>query len=235
MTGDAKQEIRERVWTLLRDRGVARFPGAEGRIPNFTGAEAAADRLSSLAAWRDARTIKANPDSPQLPVRIAALEQGKEVYMAVPRLREERPFLFLDPGRIGVAPRAAASIRGSSRHGRPATIEDLPHLDLVVCGSVAVDRRGARIGKGGGYADLELALLIEAGKVDDETVIATTVHPLQVLADHLPETGHDFRVDRIVTPDRTITCRRSARPPGVIWTDLDEERIRSIPILAQTM
>jgi hypothetical protein len=30
---------------------VARFPGAEGRIPNFTGAEAAAERLRRLPVW----------------------------------------------------------------------------------------------------------------------------------------------------------------------------------------
>src|SRR5690348_6585883 len=36
---DAKQEVRERVWDLLQREGVARFPGARGRIPNFRGAE----------------------------------------------------------------------------------------------------------------------------------------------------------------------------------------------------
>jgi len=47
---DDKQDVRERVWRALRKSGAARFPGAEGRIPNFTGAEAAARRLSSLDA-----------------------------------------------------------------------------------------------------------------------------------------------------------------------------------------
>ena len=65
---------------------MARFPGAEGRIPNFTGAEAAAERLRALPAWETAATLKANPDSAQLPVRQRALEDGKTVYMAVPRL-----------------------------------------------------------------------------------------------------------------------------------------------------
>lgn len=230
---ETKQEVRERVWSLMEREGVARFPGARGRIPNFPGAEAAADRLAGLEAWRDARTIKANPDSPQLPVRVRALADGKRVFMAVPRLRAERPFLLLDPERLDVAPRKAASISGAAKHGTPIGIEEVPHLDLVVSGSVAVDRRGARVGKGGGYADLELGILGESGAIDDRTTIVTTVHALQVRDQHLPETEHDFRVDRIVTPDRTLTCRRTTRPRGVLWDHLDDERVDQIPVLAR--
>lgn len=38
-----KQRIREQVWTRLQDARAALFPGARGRIPNFTGAAQAAD------------------------------------------------------------------------------------------------------------------------------------------------------------------------------------------------
>ena len=47
---------------------------------------------------------------------------------------------------------------------------------MVVCGSVAVNRRGARLGKGAGYSDIEVALLQEAGLIGPSTVIVTTVH-----------------------------------------------------------
>jgi hypothetical protein len=67
----------------MREARVARFPGAAGRIPNFTGAEAAAERLRGMPAWQAAGTVKANPDSAQWPVRQRALEDGKTVYMAV--------------------------------------------------------------------------------------------------------------------------------------------------------
>ncbi len=73
----AKAAQRQEVWAAMRAARVARFPGAEGRIPNFTGAEAAAERLRGLPAWQAAATLKANPDSPQLPVRQRALEDGK--------------------------------------------------------------------------------------------------------------------------------------------------------------
>jgi len=50
-----------------------------GRIPNFAGAEAAAERLREHPAWQAARTVKSNPDSPQRPVRQRALEDGKDL------------------------------------------------------------------------------------------------------------------------------------------------------------
>jgi 5-formyltetrahydrofolate cyclo-ligase len=81
----AKAALREQVWAAMSAARVARFPGAAGRIPNFTGAEAAAERLRELPEWQRARTLKANPDSAQLPVRQRALQDGKTVYMAVPR------------------------------------------------------------------------------------------------------------------------------------------------------
>jgi hypothetical protein len=65
----AKADLRHEVWSAMRAAKVARFPGAEGRIPNFTGAEAAAERLAATPEWRAAGTIKSNPDSAQLPVR----------------------------------------------------------------------------------------------------------------------------------------------------------------------
>src|SRR5215471_13360441 len=96
----AKAALREDIWSAMRSAKVARFPGAQGRIPNFTGAEAAAERLRALPVWRHASTLKANPDSAQLPVRQRALEDGKTVYMAVPRLAGPEPFFALDPAHL---------------------------------------------------------------------------------------------------------------------------------------
>jgi 5-formyltetrahydrofolate cyclo-ligase len=226
-----KRSVRERVWALLEREGAARFPGAQGRIPNFAGAEAAAELLATLPEWGEAEVVKANPDAPQLAARSRALADGKLMYMAVPRLRDPRPFLLLEPKRLRVPARRAASIRGAATAGRPARIADMRPVDLVVCGSVAVDRRGARVGKGGGYSDLEFGLLVEEGLIGTETTIVTTVHPLQVLDQRLPETPHDFRVDRIVTPDQVIRCRRARRPRGILWEHLDEAAIEAIPAL----
>src|SRR4051795_7862211 len=94
MTGVAdKQDVRERVWQQLQAEGAARFPGARGRIPNFKGAEAAAERLAELPEWHAADVVKANPAAPQLPVRRRARREGKTLYMAVARLRGDKPFV----------------------------------------------------------------------------------------------------------------------------------------------
>src|SRR5207245_3702391 len=105
-----------------------------------------------------------------------------------------------------------------------------PHIDRVVAGSVAVSRTGARLGKGGGYSDLEYALCRTVGCIDDRTHIATTVHPLQIVRGAVPETDHDFRVDLIVTPDRVLRPRRSRpQPRGIIAAHLPEEIRESVP------
>ena len=121
---------------------VARFPGAPGRIPNFTGAERAAERLRGLPAWQAALTVKANPDSAQLPVRQRALEDGKTVYMAVPRLAKPEPFFVLDPDHLDQPPRKAASISGASRSARLVRLDELTPVDLVVMGCVAAGEDG---------------------------------------------------------------------------------------------
>ncbi len=231
---DDKQPIRERVWRQIDgDPELGRPPGAAGRIPNFAGAEAAAERLIELGEWQQARVIKSNPDTPQLPVRAAAIEAGKLLYMAVPKLSAEAPFFALQKSALRVRGSEAATIDGARAHGVLTPLEKVASVDLIVCGSVAVNEQGVRIGKGGGYADLEFALLAELGLVGEGTLIATTVHDVQVLSESLPETAHDFRVDVIATPTRLIRCARAARPRGICWEDLDEEKITAIPLLAR--
>src|SRR5271170_4414811 len=143
----AKAALRQEVWSAMRAAKVARFPGAAGRIPNFSGAEAAAQRLRGLPAWQEARTLKANPDSAQWPVRQRALEDGKTVYMAVPRLATPEPFFALDPAHLAESPRQASSISGASRSARRVTLSGLSAVDMVVMGSVAASADGARLGK----------------------------------------------------------------------------------------
>jgi len=229
-----KQALRERVWRLLERRRVARFPlPVAGRIPNFKGAEEAAARAATLPEWKAARRIKCNPDAPQRPLRLRALREGKLVFMAVPRLTAERCFLRLDPARLGDRLAQAATIKGASRLGEPVTPQELGRIDLVVAGSLAVNARGARVGKGGGYSDLEFALARAAGAVDERTPVLTTVHALQVLKDDIPMTPHDVPVDLVVTPERVIGTRPAfAKPAGIRWDELTPEQMESMPILS---
>ena len=228
----SKEELRERVWDALEGSGDARFPfPPHGRIPNFAGADEAAGGLADLPAWRDADAIKANPDSPQRPVRKRALEAGKTVYMAVPRLRDEECFLRLDPAEIDDLDRAT-TIGGSAELGEQVGPDAVDRIDLIVSGSVAVTEDGARIGKGEGYSDLEYAVLRELGLVDESTPVVTTVHGIQMLDDEVPVAPHDVPMDVIATPERTIeTDTPYDRPTGIDWAALPGERIDEIPVL----
>ena len=231
---EAKKKIRSRVWDLLVREHVAE-PGVHGYIPAFVAAEAAADRLAGLPEWRGARVVRAVPDRAQQPVRERALRNGKLLYVAVPRLAAELPFFVLDPVDVTTAAGNAGSAEHAAHHGRHARkvgVQEMRRVDVVVCGSVAVNRRGTRLGKGGGYSDIEVALLQEAGRIGPSTVIVTTVHPLQVIDEPIPETEHDFSVDLIVTPDGVIECEPQRRPTGLYWNNLTAAKIAAIPVLA---
>ena len=228
----SKDDIRSHIWSLLENKKAARFPGAKGRIPNFIGAEACAELLARIPFWKKARTIKANPDSPQRAIRYRALQDGKTVYMAVPRLHAEKPFIELDPKRLKCSLYVASSIKGASQHGRPVALEQVKKIDLIVCGSVAVNRGGARVGKGGGYSDLEFALLTEESKIGRTTPIVTSVHPLQIVNEEILMTEHDIPLSAIVTPDEIIAIKSpSKRPRGIYWNILPQEKLQVIPVL----
>ncbi|HYU15354.1 MAG TPA: hypothetical protein VEL05_04765, partial [Candidatus Acidoferrum sp.] len=74
--------------------------------------------------------------------------------------------------------------------------------------------------------------LIEEGKIDTHTFVATTVHPIQILREHLMITDHDLPVDLIATPRAVIEVERMYdRPRGILWDHLQPPQIHEIPIL----
>lgn len=227
-----KQALRERVWRKMEAEKVAMFPGAFGRIPNFVGALEAAKRLCELEEWRNAKTLKANPDSPQAPAREMALREGKTVFMAVPRLRQEKCFVRLDGSVLRGKEKFASTIRGAFKLGKPVHPSEMPTVDFVLIGSVAVNLKGARVGKGGGYSDLEFAIARQLGLVNETTPVVTTVHPLQIVDEEIPMLPHDIPVDFIVTPEGVIATERAfSKPKGILWEWLETEKLNSIPVL----
>ncbi|NPA85012.1 MAG: 5-formyltetrahydrofolate cyclo-ligase [Crenarchaeota archaeon] len=231
-----KERIRRFVWEQIKPYALPPFP-VEGRIPNFKGSREAARRLFSAKEWTEAEVVKANPDSPQRAVRLGALEQGKVVLMATPRLREG--FLLLDPKEIPRgAYREASTIRGAFKWGRKLkTVEDLrsavKRVDFVVEGSVAVDAEGRRIGKGAGYGDLEFGILTELGIMDVGVPIATTVHDVQVLPPPLPQDPWDVPLTFAFTPAKSYRFKPLPRPKGILWDLLDPKKLQEIPLLKE--
>ncbi len=228
---ESKAAAREAVWERLSASGAARFPfPPHGRIPNFAGAREAAERLLEHPVLASARRVKVNPDAPQLPLRVALLRRGVRVYVPTPRLRAG--FLELDPGRIDAGDlRRAASIAGAARHGRPVPLRELPAMDAVVAGSVAVTAAGARCGKGHGYADIEYAILRELGH--PPVPVASTIHELQ-LVEGFPADPHDLALRLIATPERLIEVDApEAGPSGIDWDLLDDDALDAMPVLRE--
>lgn len=234
---EAKDRLRSHVWSQLRIQGAS-IGDPTGHIPRFVGNEIAAERLATLPCWQQARVIKSNPDRVQEPARLRALQDGKLLYMAVPRLRKRRCFVALEAAALeaqGVALEVAATNRGAMRHGRLVAFADMQPIDLVVVGCVAVARDGGRTGKGAGFADLELGILRQFGLVQGETPVVTTVHAIQVVADQaLPMQAHDWSLSIIVTPEDTmVTQPTRAQPLGIEWDLIRPEQWRTIPALSE--
>lgn len=128
--------------------------------------------------------------------------------------------LLLDARRIKVNPDAPQRY-----------VRELPSMDVVVVGSVAVTPDGRRCGKGHGYADLEYAILRELGH--PAAPVLTTVHPLQIVRD-FPADRHDLPVSVIVTPESIHSVENPPPPPGGIdWDLLDAAALEEMPVLAE--
>lgn len=230
-----KDKLRTEIWSLLKHQ-AASIGDPFGHIPNFVGAQLAAEKLATLPIWQQAKTIKCNPDAAQIPVRMRALQDGKRLYMAVPRLRDDRCFVELtaeDLQRQNVSIAESAIAHKALDCGKLVSFAEMEPIDLAIVGCVAVTRNGGRTGKGAGFADLELAMLTEFRLVEIDTPIVTTVHPLQVVEDWcLPMQVHDWALNWIVTADEVIETNTSfPRPTGLDWDSIRPEQLEKIPIL----
>lgn len=233
---ETKDALRRAVWAALETSGAG-VDSPWSRIPNYVGAEAAAERLTTLDAWKAAKIVKSNPDPAQIPLRRKALEAGKILYAPVPELVRPYPFVELDPenlARRGIAFADAARSEIFVEIGTPIDFRAMKPMDFIAVGCVAVTRAGGRTGKGGGFADLELGIFRELGLVPAHAPIVTTVHDLQVVDnDRIVMLGHDQPLDWIATPTALIETETAyPDPTGVAWDHVQADQYAGIPFLA---
>lgn len=231
----SKQKLREKIWDrLVAVDAVHTKP--HGHIPNFRQAKAAAEQLRRLDIWQQARIIKCNPDKSQAPVRAFALEDGKLLYMAVPRLVDDHCFVALTKENVeaaGLTYAEASQKKVLLELGRPISFQDMQKIELAIVGCVAASDAGGRTGKGAGFADLELAMLKHFGLIHKHMAIATTIHAEQLVSpEALPLEPHDWSLDWICTPEQAIaTNHNHPQPQGLDWAQLQPQQLQSIPIL----
>jgi 5-formyltetrahydrofolate cyclo-ligase len=154
-------------------------------------AENAAVRAILADLARGVRTVAAyvplpgEPGGPELPDALAEVCDR----LLLPVLR---PDLDLDWAvyRGALVP-AARGLREPS--GPPLGPGEVATAGLVIVPALAVDRRGVRLGRGGGSYDRALA------RVPAGTLVVAALYDGE-LVDEVPEQPHDRRVDGVVTP-----------------------------------
>lgn len=230
-----KESIRKKVWDHIETENLANFPRpVTKRIPNFKGAEEAAVKAAELDVFKNAQTVKINPDKPQQHSRFLTIEAGKTLLVPTPRLRTGLFNKIIPPEELTKdVLRICSTSQGVREHSVPLGLDANIKIDLVIVGSVAVSSTGLRIGKGEGFADLEYAMMMTMGAIQPDTIVVSTVHDCQVM--DVPESlmgEHDLNVDYIVTDTEVIKCQRSRQQPtGIIWNLLTEEKLDRVPIL----
>jgi len=224
-----KARLREEVWRELEARKVATPRPCRGKIPIFAGARVAAMKVVKKSFFLDAETVYSTLDVSLQPLREEALRLGKRLVMLVPGFRG---FVIVDGSSIPRgALRAAASPRGSLTYGSRVRALEGVEIDLFLAGSLAVDKRGGRLGRGDGQQDLEYAVLRELGAVDDSTPVLTFVHDVQVVA-QVPMEIHDVPADYIATPSALLKAEGGYKKPrGVIWDLIDSATVGKYPLL----
>jgi len=230
-----KDILRHEIWGKLESEGAG-IGKIWSAIPNFVGAEQAADQLTKLPFWESAQIVKTNPDIPQAPIRLRALQQGKLVYTPVPALVKDYPFILLDPVELqkrGIPFEDVITAEGSIKHGQRVKFHEMQPMDILVVGCVAVTRNGGRTGKGAGFADLEMGIFREYALIKPEAPILTTVHSIQVVEDErIVMMAHDTPLDWVITPDEIIETHTIYPQPGRInWDDIQADQYENIPFL----
>jgi 5-formyltetrahydrofolate cyclo-ligase len=194
-TADDRQALRSR----LRERRSALSPRER-----IAAAEALAQQLHAL------------PDF-LTDVRVAgywAVDGELSLHALLPGLRERGqqyhlPVVHADR-RLRFAAWSAGSAVAPNRYGIPEPQVDAqallsPHkLDLVLVPLLGFDRRGGRLGYGGGWYDRSFAWLRERTEPAD-TLLVGIAHSVQELPDIAPAPW-DVRLDYVATERELIAC-----------------------------
>ncbi len=188
-----KAELRLSMKALLAETGAGLFAQASAAV---------AGRLSASEPWRRSRLIlcflSMRGELDTAPLIAAARADGKAV--AVPRIEGSSIEFRLLGGDPSTLPR--------DRWGIPVPDPSWPSADiaalapvLVVTPGLAFDRKGNRVGRGGGYYDR----FLRAARGEPALALAAIGACLAIqLVAEAPHDEHDEKVDGVATESELI-------------------------------
>lgn len=186
---EAKRALRARLWAARKQRYAD-----TSRAERETQAQALADHALRIfadlvAPGGTVTSYESWPTEPGTePLNASLVEAGYRVLVPV-----TLPGLDLDWRPLG-----SDELDESARLG----LEAIGQADLVLAPGTAVDRRGVRLGQGGGCYDRALP------RRRDGVRVVTLLHPQELMDEELPAAEHDQRVDAVVTVDGITWLRR---------------------------
>jgi len=185
-----KNQVRYYIWDLMQRRKIAIFPlPPHGRIPNFKDSQIATLKIKKLPQYRSAKCIFTGPDGVLRPLRDQVSRDKKILAYATPHMKEIK-MLRSESGKLDT------SIRGLVSKGERLKEK----VNIAVVGSVAVDFKGNRLGKGSGYGDQEIQYLRSNDLIAEDFKIGTLVHTIQLIPDlSMFKEPHDIPVNFILT------------------------------------
>ena len=130
---DPVEDRRTTVWTQMKVQGAA-VEGAGWAYSPLCWERPCSSAVGDVVGVAAGQGDQVQPDQAQVPVRLRALQEDKMLYMAVPRLTEERCFVELTAAELrhrpGVALEVAAASRGAMQHGRLVAVGEMSPLIL---------------------------------------------------------------------------------------------------------
>jgi len=201
-------------------------PPVPHRYPHFVGAEKASIRAAVLDEFIAAKVVLVSPGVAVLSDTV--LSQGKMLVSPTPGLREEKVLQQL------VKNDQAETIKTDGKRRqkfRRLELNEDAKIDVLVVGSMLVDKTGRRMGKKWEQVGLEFVL---GGLPSQNLIVITLVHDCQVVEELPGEffSPMDVPVDIIITPSRVIRVKdRLPKPRSILWDKVTEGMLEEIPVL----
>jgi 5-formyltetrahydrofolate cyclo-ligase len=189
----AKQALRDRLLARRRKMRARDLAEAAGRLQKVVLDDVAVAGVDTVACYV---SVGSEPGTGPLLEELEA----RGVQTLLPVLTDDHDLDWARyTGPLGLVPATRGLVEPQARRlGRDA----VRSASLVLVPALAVDRRGHRLGRGGGYYDRALARLLGTG-----ALVVALVHDGEVLDLPIPIEAHDRPVHAVATPSGLTRLR----------------------------